>query len=151
MARPAKDDVARKRPMSFTMDEDNLILWGLLECSRSNFIATMLQYVVKDEKLRDIFYGSNGASALKAFELIEQRKERKRQELLEKASGGTYGQEQTIKEPKVMDEPKGEDIVEDKKNEAIDELESENIEDSKSSKRLTIKTLKKAKEKKNFD
>lgn len=64
--------------MSFTIDEDNLILWGLLECSRSNFIATMLQYVVKDEKLRDIFYGGNGAaSALKAFELIEQRKERK--------------------------------------------------------------------------
>ena len=82
MARPAKGDVVKKKPMSFTIDKSSLILWKLLDCSRSNFIATMLQYVVKDEKLRDIFYGSNGASALKAFELIEQRKERKRQELL---------------------------------------------------------------------
>lgn len=151
MARPAKDDVARKRPMSFTMDEDNLILWGLLECSRSNFIATMLQYVVKDEKLRDIFYGSNGASALKAFELIEQRKERKRQELLEKASGGTYLVEQVTKEPEAIDKPKGKDITEDKKVEAIDELESENIEDDKSSEILPIKKLKKVKEKKTFN
>ena len=151
MARPAKDDVARKRPMSFTMDEDNLILWGLLECSRSNFIATMLQYVVKDEKLRDIFYGSNGASALKAFELIEQRKERKRQELLEKASGGTYLVEQVTKEPEAIDKPKGKDITEDKKVEAIDELESENIEDDKSSETLHIKKLKKVKEKKTFN
>lgn len=151
MARPAKDDVARKRPMSFTMDEDNLILWGLLECSRSNFIATMLQYVVKDEKLRDIFYGSNGASALKAFELIEQRKERKRQELLEKASGGTYLVEQVTKEPEAIDKPKGKDITEDKKVEAIDELESENIEDDKSSETLPIKKLKKVKEKKTFN
>lgn len=151
MARPAKDDVARKRPMSFTMDEDNLILWGLLECSRSNFIATMLQYVVKDEKLRDIFYGSNGASALKAFELIEQRKERKRQELLEKASGGTYVVEQVTKEPEAIDKPKGEDIAEDKKVEVIEELESKNIEDGKGSKKLTIKTLTRSKEKKNFD
>lgn len=151
MARPAKDDVARKRPMSFTMDEDNLILWGLLECSRSNFIATMLQYVVKDEKLRDIFYGSNGASALKAFELIEQRKERKRQELLEKASGGTYLVEQVTKEPEAIDKPKGKDITEDKKVEAIDELESKNIEDDKSSEILPIKKLKKVKEKKTFN
>lgn len=151
MARPAKDDVARKRPMSFTMDEDNLILWGLLECSRSNFIATMLQYVVKDEKLRDIFYGSNGASALKAFELIEQRKERKRQELLEKASGGTYLVEQVTKELEAIDKPKGEDIAEDKKVEVIDELESENIEDDKSSETLPIKKLKKVKEKKTFN
>lgn len=151
MARPAKDDVARKRPMSFTMDEDNLILWGLLECSRSNFIATMLQYVVKDEKLRDIFYGSNGASALKAFKLIEQRKERKRQELLEKASGGTYLVEQVTKEPEAIDKPKGKDITEDKKVEAIDELESENIEDDKSSEILPIKKLKKVKEKKTFN
>lgn len=151
MARPAKDDVARKRPMSFTMDEDNLILWGLLECSRSNFIATMLQYVVKDEKLRDIFYGSNGASALKAFELIEQRKERKRQELLEKASGGTYLVEQVTKELEAIDKPKGEDIAEDKKVEVIDELESENIEDDKSSEILPIKKLKKVKEKKTFN
>ena len=151
MARPAKDDVARKRPMSFTMDEDNLILWGLLECSRSNFIATMLQYVVKDEKLRDIFYGSNGASALQAFELIEQRKERKRQELLEKASGGTYLVEQVTKEPEAIDKPKGKDITEDKKVEAIDELESENIEDDKSSETLPIKKLKKVKEKKTFN
>ena len=151
MARPAKDDVARKRPMSFTMDEDNLILWGLLECSRSNFIATMLQYVVKDEKLRDIFYGSNGASALKAFELIEQRKERKRQELLEKASGGTYLVEQVTKEPEAIDKPKGKDITEDKKVEAIDELESENIEDDKSSEILPIKKSKKVKEKKTFN
>lgn len=151
MARPAKDDVARKRPMSFTMDEDNLILWGLLECSRSNFIATMLQYVVKDEKLRDIFYGSNGASALKAFELIEQRKERKRQELLEKASGGTYLVEQVTKELEAIDKPKGEDIAEDKKVEVIDELESKNIEDDKSSEILPIKKLKKVKEKKTFN
>lgn len=131
MARPAKDDVARKRPMSFTMDEDNLILWGLLECSRSNFIATMLQYVVKDEKLRDIFYGSNGASALKAFELIEQRKERKRQELLEKASGGTYLVEQVTKEPEAINKPKGEYIVEDKLSEVIDEPKSKDTENNK--------------------
>ena len=82
MARPAKDDVARKRPMSFTMDEDNLILWGLLECSRSNFVAAMLQYAVKDEKLRDIFYGKNGINALKAFKLIEEQEERRWQEFL---------------------------------------------------------------------
>lgn len=82
MERPAKDDAVKKRPMSFTIDKSSLILWKLLDCSRSNFIATMLQHVVKDEKLRDIFYGSNGASALKAFELIEQRKERKMREFL---------------------------------------------------------------------
>jgi len=147
MARPAKDDVARKRPMSFTMDEDNLILWGLLECSRSNFIAAMLQYAVKDEKLRDIFYGKNGINALKAFKLIEEQEERRWQEFFEKASE----LKQTIKEPEVIDEPKGKDITEDKKVEAIDELESENIEDDKSSEILPIKKLKKVKEKKTFN
>lgn len=134
MARPAKDDVAKKRPASFAIDEDNLLLLELLECTRSYFIAAMLQYVVKDEKLRDIFYGSNGASALKAFELIEQRKEKRRQEVLEKASGGTYKLEQTIKEPEAIDDPKSKDIVDNKNSEA-----------------LHIKKLKKTKNKQAFD
>lgn len=82
MERPVKDDIVKKKPMSFTIDKSSLILWKLLDYSRSNFVAAMLQYAVKDEKLRDIFYGSNGASALKAFELIEQRKERKMREFL---------------------------------------------------------------------
>ena len=43
------------------------------------------------------------------------------------------------------------DITEDKKVEAIDELESENIEDDKSSEILPIKKLKKVKEKKTFN
>ena len=82
MEKPVKDDIVKKKPMSFTIDKSSLILWKLLDYSRSNFVAAMLQYAVKDEKLRDIFYGSNGASALKAFELIEQRKERKMREFL---------------------------------------------------------------------
>lgn len=151
MARPAKDDVAKKRPTSFAIDEDNLLLWELLECTRSYFVAAMLQHVVKDEKLRDIFYGSNGASALKAFELIEQRKERKRQEFLEKASGGTYGLEQTVKKSEAIDEPESKDIAEDKKVEAIDELNGKNIEDNKNSETLPIKKLKKSKDKIAFD
>ncbi|AVX45037.1 hypothetical protein CCS77_2031 (plasmid) [Campylobacter concisus] len=107
----------------------------------------MLQYAVKDEKLRDIFYGKNGINALKAFKLIEEQEERRWQEFFEKASE----LKQTIKEPEVIDEPKGKDIAEDKKVEAIDELESENIEDDKSSEILPIKKLKKVKEKKTFN
>ena len=147
MARPAKDNVIKRKPMSFTIDKSSLILWKLLDCSRSNFIAAMLQYAVKDEKLRDIFYGKNGINDLKAFKLIEDQEERRWQEFFEKASE----LKQTIKEPEVIDEPKGKDIVEDKKVEAIDELESEDIEDDKSSEILPIKKLKKVKEKKTFN
>lgn len=151
MARPAKDDVVKKRTTSFAIDEDNLLLWELLECTRSYFIIAMLQYVAKDEKLRDIFYGSNGTSALKTCELIEQRKEKKWQEVLEKVSGGTYKLEQTIKEPEAIDKPKSKDITEYKKVEAIDDPKSKDIVDNKNFETLSIKKLKKAKNKQAFD
>ncbi len=131
MARPIKDDVGRKRPMSFSLDEDNLLLWELLECTRSNFVATMLQYTVKDEKLRDIFYGSNGASALKAFELIEQRKNKKRQEILNKASRGTYKPDEPIKNNKASDND-----VDDTENEQ--EIEQEQTGPSANVKKLKV-------------
>jgi len=82
MERPVKDDIVKKKPMSFTIDKSSLILWKLLDYSRSNFVAAMLQYAVKDEKLRDIFYGKNGINALKAFKLIEEQEERRWQEFL---------------------------------------------------------------------
>ena len=82
MERPVKDDIVKKKPMSFTIDKSSLILWKLLDYSRSNFVAAMLQYAVKDEKLSDIFYGKNGINALKAFKLIEEQEERRWQEFL---------------------------------------------------------------------